>query len=320
MFSFRGYFKLGSTGYLELGKRVLQRVKEADCSAHAAAMAYYFLFAVFPFFLFLTTVIGYLPIPHLLDYVLHSAERMLPSQAFDLLKDNIRALFMNKKQGLLSLGVVLALWASSNAVVAIMNAMNKLYVVKEGRPFWKVRLTAISLVVGLSLVFLLALVLLMFGTKIGSLIAARVDFGVFFKVIWDLMLIPVILILLSLAVATIYYLTPDVEQKWKWISPGSVVAIPSWILVSLGFSYYINNFSSYDKTYGSLGAVIILLLWMYISGFIILVGAVINSVIEHSSQEGKDPGEKVEGEHEQRRWWSRFWKSRRGRGESASVL
>jgi len=106
MFSFRGYFKLGSVGYLELGKRVYQKVNEADCSAHAAAMAYYFLFAVFPFFLFLTTVIGYLPIPHLLEYVLHSAQKMLPSQAFDLLQDNIRTLFSNKKQGLLSLGLV----------------------------------------------------------------------------------------------------------------------------------------------------------------------------------------------------------------------
>ena len=310
MLSFRSYFKLGSVSYLELGKRVFQKINEADCSAHAAAMAYYFLFAVFPFFLFLTTVIGYLPIPHLLDYVLHSAQRMLPSQAFDLLQDNIRALFSNKKQGLLSLGFVLALWASSNAVVAVMSAMNKLYLVKEGRPFWKVRLTALLLVIALSLLFLLALILLMFGTKIGYLLAVRVDFGLFFRVVWDLMLIPVILFLLSLAVATIYFFTPDVEQKWKWISPGSVVAIPSWILVSLGFSYYINNFSSYDKTYGSLGAVIILLLWLYISGFIILCGAVINAVIEHSSQEGKEPGEKVEGEHK-RPWWSRFWKSRR---------
>ena len=311
MFSFRSYFKLGSVGYLELGKRVLQKINEADCSAHAAAMAYYFLFAVFPFFLFLTTLIGYLPIPHLLDYVLSSAARMLPSQAFDLLQDNIRALYSNKKQGLLSLGVVLALWASSNAVAAIMNAMNKLYVVKEGRPFWKVRLTALFLVVALSLLFLLALVLLMFGTKIGALIAERVDFGMYFRMAWNLMLVPVILILLSLAVATVYYFSPDVEQKWKWISPGSVVAIPSWIVVSLGFSYYINNFSSYDKTYGSLGAVIVLLLWLYISGFIILAGAVINSVIEHSSLEGKEPGEKVEGEHQKKSWWSHFWKSRK---------
>lgn len=311
MFSFRGYFKLGSISYLELGKRVYRKINEADCSAHAAAMAYYFLFAVFPFFLFLTTVIGYLPIPHLLDYVLQSAARVLPSQAFDLLQDNIRALFMNKKQGLLSIGVVLALWASSNAIVAIMNAMNKLYEVREGRPFWKVRLVAIFLVVALSLLFLLSLALLMFGTRIGNFLAQRVELGMVFRVAWDLMLIPVILFMLALAVATIYYLTPDVEQNWKWLTPGSAIVIPCWIAVSLGFSFYINNFSSYDKTYGSLGAVIVLLLWMYISGFIVLAGAVTNSVIEHSSEEGKETGEKVEGEHEKQSWWSRFWRSKK---------
>jgi len=298
MFSFRSYFKLGSISYQELGKRIYQKVNESDCSAHAAAMAYYFLFAVFPFLLFLTTVMGLLPIPHLLDYLLQSAARILPSQAFDLLQDNIRALFINKKQGLLSLGVVLALWASSSALVAVMNAMNKLYVVKEGRPFWKVRLTAILLVLSLSGLFLVTLILLMFGTKIGSFIAAKIDFGFFFRIVWDLGLIPVILVLLSFAVATIYYFTPDVEQKWKWISPGAIVAIPSWIIISLGFAYYINNFSSHDKTYGSLGAVIVLLLWLYMSGFVILIGAVVNSVLEHSSDEGKEPGEKVEGEHE----------------------
>jgi len=239
---------------------------------------------------------------------------VLPGQAFDLLQDNIRALFMNKRQDLLSLGVVLALWASSNAMVAIMDAMNKLYEVHEGRPFWKVRLTAIFLVLALSLLFLLSLSLLMFGTRLGGMIADLVSFGTAFRVVWDILLVPVILFLLSLAVATVYYFTPDVEQQWKWISPGSFFVIPSWILISLGFSYYINNFSSYDKTYGSLGAVIVLLLWMYISGFVILTGAVINSVVEHSSKEGKVPGEKVEGEkreqpeHQHRHWWS-GWKS-----------
>lgn len=309
MFSIRRYYKLGSISYLELGKRVYQKVVEGDCSAHAAAMAYYFFFAVFPFFLFLATVIGYLPIPHLLEYVLASAAKVLPREAFDLFQDNIRALFINKKQGLLSLGIVLSLWSSSSAVVSIMNAMNKLYVVKEERPFWKVRIIAILLVISLSLLFLLALVLLMFGTRIGSLINEKVYIDFVFRIVWNLMLVPVILFLLSLAVAAIYYFSPDVEQKWKWITPGSFVSIPSWICISLAFSYYINNFSSYDRTYGSLGAVIVLLLWLYISGFIILVGAVINSVIEHSSKEGKEPGEKVEGEHKQKIWWLSSWKN-----------
>ena len=297
MFSLRRFFKLGSISYLELGKQVLREVKEEDCSEHAAAMAYYFLFAMFPFFLFLTTLIGMLPIPDLLEYLLSRAATMLPGEAFSLIQDNIKALFMNKKEGLLSIGILLALWASSNAIVSVMDAMNKLYDVEEGRPFWKVRLVAIGLVIGLSLLILLAMVLLMFGTKIGNYIADLIQFGPLFLVAWHLVLIPVILILLMLAIALVYYYTPDVEHTWMWISPGAVVAIPWWIIMSLLFSFYINNFGSYDKTYGSIGAVIVLLLWLYLSGFIILVGAVINAVIEHNSAEGKEPGEKVEGEH-----------------------
>lgn len=222
---------------------------------------------------------------------------MLPGEAFRLIEDNIRSLFMNKKEGLLSIGILLALWASSNAIVSVVGAMNNLYDVKEGRPFWKVRLIAITLVIGLSLLFLTAMVLLMFGFKIGAFIADMIHFGMAFKVAWVIGMVPVVLFLLVLTLAVIYYFTPDVEHDWKWISPGAVAVIPCWTVMSLGFSFYINNFGSYDKTYGSIGAVIVLLLWMYLSGLIVLGGAVINSVIEHSSAEGKEPGEKVEGEH-----------------------
>ncbi|MBJ6748770.1 YihY/virulence factor BrkB family protein [Geomonas anaerohicana] len=297
MCSLRSYFKLGDASYMDLAKKVYRKFSDEDCPEHAAAMAYYFLFASFPFLLFLTTLIGYLPIPHLMDYMLANAAKFLPSEAFSLIESNIRALFMNKKQGLLSFGILLALWASSNAIVSVMDAMNNLYDVKEGRPFWKVRLTAIGLVVGLSLLILCAMALLMFGVKIADFIAGLINFGVAFKVGFVIGLIPVTLFLLVLAVAVIYYFTPDVEHAWKWISPGAVVAIPCWVVMSFGFSYYINNFGSYDKTYGSIGAVIVLLLWLYLSGLIILAGAVINAVIEHSSEEGKEPGEKVEGEH-----------------------
>lgn len=308
MLSFRRFFKLESIGYLEFGKRVYHKMIEEHCPAQAAAIAYYVLFAVFPFFLFLITIIGHLPIPHLLEYVLRRAARMLPEQIYDLLQDNIRDLFSSKKHGLLPLGLLLALWGASNAVVCFMDTMNNLYSVKEERSFWRVRMTALFLVIGLSILFLLSLVLLMFGRKIGHVLAIIANFSNVFIIIWDFMMVPMILFLLTMAVAAIYFYAPDVKQKLKWVTPGSVFAVPSWICSSLGFSYYINNFSSYDKTYGTLGAVIILLLWLYISGLVLLVGAVINSVLEQSSKEGKEPGEKVAGENQQKVWWSHLWK------------
>ena len=297
MFSLRKYFKLGDTSYKELAKRAYRKFSEEDCPEHAAAMAYYFLFASFPFLLFLTTLIGYLPIPHLLEYILNSAASFLPSEVFSLIENNIRALFLNKKEGLLSIGILLALWASSNAVVSVMDAMNNLYEVKEGRPFWKVRLIAITLVVGLSLLFLCAMMLLVFGTRIAGHLADMMDFGAAFKIGVLIAFVPLVLFLLVFAIAVIYFITPDVKHAWKWISPGSVVAILCWLLMSVAFSFYVNNFGSYDRTYGSIGAVIVLLLWLYLSGLIVLAGAVVNSAIEHSSETGKEPGEKVEGEH-----------------------
>ena len=181
MFSIRSYFKLGDISYLELGKRVMRKTSDDGCTAYAAAMAYYLLFALFPFFLFLTTLIGYLPIPNLLDFILSTMARFLPKEAFTLLQDNIRALFSNKQGGLLSLGFVLALWTSSSAITSIMDVMNRLYEVKEGRPFWKVRLIAMLLVAGLSVLFILSLVLLMFGPKIGTFIADFTGLGSVFS-------------------------------------------------------------------------------------------------------------------------------------------
>ena len=299
MFSIRNYFKLGPISYKELAKRVFRETIDDGCAEYAAAVAFYLLFALFPFFLFLITLIGYLPVPDLLEFILSTIRRPLPTQVFELVQDNIRKLFSDKKGGLLSISILLALWTSSNSVTSIMNVMNRLYEVKEGRPFWKVRLTAILLVIGLSVLFLLSLLLLMFGPKIGSFIADMTHLGYFFELIWKIMLVPVIPLMLILAVAVIYYFTPDVKQNWKWITPGSVFSIPAWVLTSLAFSYYINNFGSYDKTYGSIGAVIVLLLWLYLSGFIILIGAEINAVIEHSSEEGKEPGEKKENKPEE---------------------
>jgi len=157
MLSPRRFFNLGSTGYLDLVKRVYHKVLEVHCPAHAAAIAYYILFAIFPFFLFLINIIGHLPIPDLMAHVLRRSSRMLPEQIFDLLQDSIRAIFSQRKRGLFPVGLPVALWASSNAVVCFMDAMNKLYCVKEGRSFWRVRLIAVLLVIGLSILFLMSL-------------------------------------------------------------------------------------------------------------------------------------------------------------------
>jgi membrane protein len=288
----REAFRLGGLGVVELGKRVFREIQEDNVTGYAAQIAYYFLFSLFPFFLFLTAVIAYIPVPNLLDRIIELLGEMLPADALHLVQDNVRTLVTERRGGLLSLGIVLALWTASAAMSAIMDALNRAYGVKEGRPFWKSKGLALLLTVGFTLFIVGSMVLLIFGPQIGEWIAGKVGLGAVFDVAWNILRWPVILFLMILAMAILYYAAPDVKQEWKWITPGVVLAVLGWILASLAFSYYVNNFGAYDKTYGSIGAVIILLTWMYLTGLFILVGGEINSEIEHAAAAGKAPGQK----------------------------
>jgi len=283
---------LGGLGVTELGRRVIAEIRDDDCLGRAAQLAYYFLFALFPFFLFLTTLLGYLPIPDLLDRLLETLGQMLPGDALRLVEDNVRQLVTGQRGGLLSFGILAALWTSSSALTAIIDSLNRAYDVEEGRPFWKVRLTAMGITIGLSAFIVVALVLLTFGPQLGGWVADLVGLGWVFEVTWNIVRWPVIVGLLVVAIALLYYFAPDVEQAWTWITPGSACAVLGWLLASLGFAFYVNRFGSYNATYGSIGAVIVLLTWMYVTGLFILIGGEINAEIEHAAPSGKEPGDK----------------------------
>lgn len=283
---------LGGLSVTELLRRLVQKVQKDDCLGSAAQLAYYFLFALFPFLLFLTSLLGYVPIPNLMDRILELLVKVVPDEALKLVQDNIRDLVSNQRGGLLSFGILAALWASSSAITAITETLHRAYGVEEGRPFWKVRGMAILLTIGLSVFIIMAMILLIFGPQIGSWMANSIGLGSIFEVIWPILRWPIIVIFLIIAMAMIYYFAPDVEQEWKWITPGSIFAVMGWIIASLGFSYYVTHFGSYNKTYGSIGAVIVLLTWMYLTGFFILVGGEINAILEQAAPEGKEPGEK----------------------------
>ena len=287
-----GVWKLGGLRVTDLVRRVIHEIQDDDCLGRAAQLAYYFLFALFPFFLVLTTLLGFLPLPNLMDRLMEMVGQMLPGDALRLVQENVHDLFTNPRGGLLSFGILAALWTSSSALTAIIDGLNRAYDVQEGRPYWKVRGMAILLTIGLSAFIIGSLLLLTFGPQIGGWIADQVGLGRIFQVAWNVLRWPVIVGLIVLAMALIYYLGPDVEQRWQWITPGSLVAVIGWLLASLGFSFYVNNFGSYNAAYGSIGAVIVLLTWMYVSGFFVLLGGEINADIEHAAAGGKDPGEK----------------------------
>lgn len=287
----REVLSLGGVGVGELARQLINEVRTDDCFGHAAQLAYYFLFAFFPFLLFLTALLSFLPVPNLLERIMNLLAQVMSGETFSLIRNHVHTLVTQRRGGLLSFGVLVALWTASSAIVAVDSSLNRAYDVRDERPFWKARGLALLLTIGFSLFTITSLALLMFGPWLGGWIASAVGLGNVFQMVWDILRWPAIVFLLIITLDLLYYFAPNVEQRWKWITPGAVVAVIGWVLVSLGFSYFVNNFGSYNKAYGSIGAVIGLLTWMYLSGFLILVGGEINAMIGRAAQ-GKGLGHK----------------------------
>jgi membrane protein len=292
-------WKLGGLHWRELGKRVWSEIQEDHVFGRAAELSYYFLLALFPFLIFLTSVIGLIlgsgtgTRHQLFDYL----GRIMPPSAFQLLDNTMREVSASSSGGKLSFGVLAALWAASNGLSAITATLNTAYDLEESRPWWKQRLTAISLTMALSILIILALVLVVAGGHIAEWLTSTFGLGPVFPVVWKIIQWPVVLGCMILAFALIYYFAPDFrEQSWTWLTPGAAIGVALWLLVSIAFRVYLSFFNSYSATYGSLGAVIILMLWLYFTGAAVLIGGEINSEIEHAAARQGDPEAKEKGE------------------------
>lgn len=304
-------WRLGGLGWRDLGKRVWSEIQEDDVFGRSAQLAYYFLLALFPLLLFLTSVIGLVlgsgtGLRHSLFYHL---SQVLPGSAFKLVDSTMYEVSAASSGGKLAFGILAALWAASNGMGAITQALNVAYNVKESRPWWKQRLIAVGLTIILSVLIISALVLVLYGGRLAEHFAAGYGFGAIFTIVWKLLQWPIVLGFMLLAFALIYYLAPDLpDRSWTWITPGSVIGVGLWLLVSFGFRLYLHYFDSYSKTYGTLGAVIVLMLWLYLTGAAILIGGEVNSEIENAAARQGEPNAKEKGE-----------KTRDGKGQEQST-
>jgi len=288
-------------GLVDFVKQVLKEAQEDHLSVFAGHLTYSGLFAVFPFMVFLLSLLGIFRAEELVNELLSRASTAMPREAVDLIGGPIRQIAQSKATGAFGLSalvsILLALWGVSGAFRSVMEAMNVMYEVKEGRPFWKRYLISILLSLGAAVLIIAALVLVVFGADIATAIArASAGLGPVFRWTWIILQWPVLVGFVLLAFALIYYFAPDVEQQFRFITPGSLVAVALWLVFSLLFSLYVNNFGSYNKTYGALAGVIILMLYMYYSAYILLLGTEINQVIEEHAPGGKQEGEKAPGE------------------------
>jgi membrane protein len=298
-----------------LGRTFDEAFFKDNCLGMAAQLAYYFFFALFPALLVLISLASTLPLDRfalgaaagatqggsLVDEMFRLLATFAPPEMLAIITDQLRKMQLNQPGGLLTFGVLAALWSSSAAMTAIIDTLNNAYDIEEGRPWWKVRLTAVALTIGTAFFILISFGLIVVGPSVAEYLADWWYLGSAFEWTWTILQWPLVFALASAGIALVYYFAPDVEQDWVWLTPGSVFATTLWLLATLGFKYYVANLGSYTETYGVLGAVMVLMLWFYISGLVILIGAEMNAEIEHASPYGKDEGEKVPGQKRKNR-------------------
>ena len=271
--------------------RSIKKFSADDMLVYAAALSYQLFFSLFPFVIFLLALLGVLNLTSFFDWLIKQSQTVLPGQASGMMKNIVSQIRGQGASGALSLGAVLALWSASSAVRMAMHALNVAYDV-EDRAVWKKFPLSILYTVLLAVLLIAAAVLMLVGPQLASWIAKQVGLGSVFATVWTWARIPVALVLLVLVAALVYYLFPNTNQPFRVVTPGAVLAVIVWVLASLGFSWYVANFASYNATYGALAAVIVLLFYFFISAAILLFGAELNSEVYRQAAESEEEGEK----------------------------
>ena len=284
-------------GLVDFFKLTYKEVEEDHVMAFAGNLTYKGLFAIFPFFTFLLSLLGIFNATDLVNTMIEKLSGVAPQSATTFIKGQLLSITQSQAESAFTVGaiisILLALWGVSGAFRSVMEAMNVMYAVEEDRPFWKVYGLSIFMSLAVIVLLLGALVLVVFGESIGVTVADLVGLGSVFATIWSIVQWPIVACVVLLAFALIYYFAPAAEQKFRWISPGSFLAFVFWLIFSLLFSLYASTAGSYNETYGSLAGVIILMLYVYYSALIMLVGAEMNQVIEWHIPGGKNEGEKI---------------------------
>jgi membrane protein len=284
-------------GLVQFFKLTFKEVSEDHVIAFAGNLTYKALFAIFPFFTFLLSLLGLFNATQLVNTMLDKVSGVLPPGAFGFIENQLLGITKSQAESAFTIGaivsILLALWGVSGAFRSVMEAINVMYEVEEDRPFWKKYSISIFISLAVIVLMLTSLGLVVFGSTVGGGLAEVIGLGTVFQTIWSIVQWPILACIVLFAFAVIYYFAPAAKQKWRWISPGSVLAFAFWLVFSLLFSLYVGTFGSYNETYGSLAGVIILMLYIYYSAVIMLIGAEMNQVIEWHIPGGKDEGEKV---------------------------
>ena len=259
----------------------------------AAALAYYFVLSFFPALIFLSAAVAYLPVPDLFNQALSVMARFLPADSMGLVRRVLSDVITPNRGTFLSFGIFGTLWAASGGFAATIEALNLAYEVKDDRPFWKTRPLAVGLAFLTGALMLVALAVMIAGPKFGVWFAERVHLSYVFVLLWPYIHWSIAIGFTILAVEALYFLAPNVKQRFWATLPGAILAVGGWIALSYLLGLYFRHFANFNKTYGTLGAAVALMTWLYWTGFAMLVGAELNAELAKISSEGK-----IEEKHE----------------------
>lgn len=278
-------------------KRLYEEYENDAVADNAAALSYYFVYSLFPLLFVIATLAAFIPgIAQSLWTALDRLRPLMPGDAMTIVDQQAHALVSRPHPRLLTFGLLATLYGASRGVDAVRKALNLAYDVKESRPLWKTEMIAFGMTIGGAALVLLGIAALVAGGDAGFWLARHMDIATAYVLVWHWLRWPITAALIMLSMALGYFVLPDVHQRFKYITPGSVMATLLWLVAAWGFSQYVAHFGNYSVTYGSIGSVIILLTWFYIAGFLFLVGGELNAIIEHASAGGKAAGARAEGE------------------------
>jgi len=258
-------------------KGLVKRIDGNDISGVAAQLAYFFLLSLFPLLLFMVSLLSFLPITT--EDLLNVIRDFAPKQTIVMIEANLQEILSNRNGGLLSFGIIAALWSASLGMNAIISAMNRAYDVKETRPFYITRGLSILLTIAMIVVLLIALIIPVFGEIFGIYIFSYFGVTDQFVSIWNGLRWLISIVILFVVFMCLYFITPNKKIKCLTVIPGAFIATIGWAFVSYAFSYYVGNFGHYSTTYGSLGGIIVLILWFYLTGFILMIGGEVNAML-----------------------------------------
>lgn len=259
---------------LDLYRRIIRH----DSLGYSAQLAYFFLLSLFPLLITMFSLLSYLPLKT--EDIMYFISDFAPGETITFIDSTLDTLLEKHNGGILSFGIIATLWAASNGMNAIIRAMNLAYEIDDDRPFFIVRGLSVLLTIVMIAVFIIALLLPVFGKHIGIYISSKFGYTDQFIDTWNTIRFSLSSVILFIVFSAVYFLTPNRKMKCATVVPGAVFSTIGWILASLGFSFYVNNFGNYTFMYGSLGVIIVLMIWFYITGAVLIIGGEINGLNE----------------------------------------